>query len=125
MGIFGHVTSRPQARQAFLFSTISKMIETDESHPLPHASLTSSSPEPANKINRILVLAHDGSENADYAFYWILEHLFREGDHLVVVKVFPTADAIDLYSFGQDLSDQLKQIAEGEVWKWRDLTFER
>lgn len=90
------------------------MIETDEQHPLPHASQVSSSLDPF-QIQRILVLGIDGSENSEYAFEWTLLNLFRPGDHLVLLQVFPTADAVDLYGLAGNWTTELKKSVEHQV----------
>lgn len=90
------------------------MIETDESHPLPHAYLVSTSLDVA-RIQRTLILGMDGSENADFAFEWTLKNILRPGDHLILVQVYPTADAVDLYSLTGDWTAELKRSVEHQV----------
>ena len=91
------------------------MIETDEKHPLPHATLKSSSDE-SGRITRSIVLAHDGSPNADYAFHWLLSNVFRNNDHLILVKIIPDTELSDLFGSGlSDWTDTLKKMAETDV----------
>src|SRR6476661_553818 len=91
------------------------MMETDELHPLPQATLHSSVPPTAEfkstkTEERVILLGTDNSLNSEYAFQWLLSNVFKQGDHLLVVSILPVAEALDVFSFGSEYAQELKKV---------------
>ena len=91
------------------------MFDIDEKHRFSTISRTTCIPDEFYTNHQTYILCLDGSENAEYAFQWTISKLFQEGDHLMLLHVFPGIDISDLYLLGYDLMDEVKEAAEKAV----------
>jgi hypothetical protein len=87
------------------------MIDIDESHRVGTISRSTCVPDESYTGNRSFLLCFDGSENAEFAFHWTIEHLLRDGDHLMLLHIISEPDIADIYLQAYDFVEDIREAA--------------
>jgi hypothetical protein len=91
------------------------MIDIDERHNVGIISRTTCVPNESYSEHRSFLVCLDGSENAEFAFYWTIEHILRDGDHLMLLHILPELDITDMYLQGYDFVEDIREAAKTTV----------
>ncbi len=101
--------------EASIMEAFFKMIDIDENHNFGTMSKTTCVPDESYSKHKRFLLCYDGSQNAEFAFQWTMDHILRAGDHLMLVHILPELDITDMYLLGYDFVDDIREAAVSEV----------